>query len=168
MIQRRNADNTATNDYNTRLIFFFFSSYFYYTLVLRGRFQTLNELADKPDSVKDDHPSGSVVTGALLRPTRNVSREQRYSCLVLLRTGFTVPRTVTDTCGALLPHLFTLTRTQGAPAVCFLRHFPSPYGARALPGVVLCGVRTFLFVTSDRLANSVLIIPCKHVNRLKF
>jgi len=29
-------------------------------------------------------------------------------------------------------------------AVCFLLHFPSPCGARALPGILPCGVRTFL------------------------
>src|SRR5690606_1935675 len=29
-------------------------------------------------------------------------------------------------------------------AVCFLLHFPSPYDARALPGTLPCGARTFL------------------------
>src|SRR3954468_18397792 len=67
--------------------------------------------------------------------------------------------------GALLPHLFTLTRRRpsgsgeasplrGLPrrstrsvrrrAVCFLCHFPSSHPDRALPGALPCGVRTFL------------------------
>jgi len=50
--------------------------------------------------------------------------------------------------GALLPHLFTLTRlrppSERRQAVCFLCHFPSGYPDRALPGALPCGVRTFL------------------------
>ena len=60
---------------------------------LIGILLEISELACKPDSVRDDHSSGSVVTDTLLRPTRNASREQRtHSCLVLLQTGFTMPR----------------------------------------------------------------------------
>ena len=53
--------------------------------------------------------------------------------------------------GALLPHLFTLTHLRSRPcglelrrAVYFLCHFPSGCPARALPGALPCGVRTFL------------------------
>ncbi len=50
--------------------------------------------------------------------------------------------------GALLPHPFTLACSppdeEGSSAVCSLRHFPSPLGARALPGILPCGARTFL------------------------
>src|SRR4051812_14258796 len=50
--------------------------------------------------------------------------------------------------GALLPHLFTLTRLRTRSvrrrAVCFLCHFPSSHPDRALPGALPCGVRTFL------------------------
>src|SRR5262245_54272867 len=63
--------------------------------------------------------------------------------------------------GALLPHLFTLTRPAGPKgpalhavgrvfsdppdqAVCFLCHCPSGCPDRALPGALPCGVRTFL------------------------
>ena len=48
--------------------------------------------------------------------------------------------------GALLPHRFTLAcATRGRPsAVYSLLHFPSPRDARALPGTLPCGARTFL------------------------
>ena len=51
--------------------------------------------------------------------------------------------------GALLPHLFTLTRMAtlkraAIRAVCFLCHCPSGCPDRALPGALPCGVRTFL------------------------
>lgn len=46
-----------------------------------------------------------------------------------------------QTCGALLPHLFTLT---GKPAVCSLWHYPSDHSGRALPAILPCGARTFL------------------------
>ena len=44
--------------------------------------------------------------------------------------------------GALLPHLFTLTRARRA--VCFLWHFPWARAPQALPGTLPCGARTFL------------------------
>src|SRR5690606_16110878 len=48
--------------------------------------------------------------------------------------------------GALLPHPFTLAcaPSRGPSAVCSLLHFPSPCDARALPGTLPCGARTFL------------------------
>ena len=57
--------------------------------------------------------------------------------------------------GALLPHLFTLTRIVGLStgstrAVCFLWHFPSARAGLALPTTVPCPVRTFL--TPERTA----------------
>ena len=44
--------------------------------------------------------------------------------------------------GALLPHLFTLTRARRA--VCFLWHCPWARAPQALPGTLPCGARTFL------------------------
>ncbi len=41
-------------------------------------------------------------------------------------------------------HPLPLAREGGVMAVYFLLHFPSPHGARALPGTLPCGVRTFL------------------------
>jgi len=47
--------------------------------------------------------------------------------------------------GGLLPHRFTLTQVVlAAWAVCFLWHFPRGFPHRVLPGVLLCGARTFL------------------------
>src|SRR6185295_1647112 len=52
-------------------------------------------------------------------------------------------------CGALLPHLFTLTHLRSPfgelrRAVYFLCHCPSSCPDRELPGALPCGVRTFL------------------------
>ena len=68
-----------------------------------------------------------------------------------------------DKRGALLPHLFTLTRLRTRTfrsscfgvAVCFLCHFPSGCPDRVLPGALPCGVRTFLatFRPRDRLSR---------------
>src|SRR5437588_7845 len=58
--------------------------------------------------------------------------------------------------GALLPHLFTLTRRSARSArrraVYFLCHYPSGHPDRALPGALPCGVRTFL--SPSRLLRS--------------
>ena len=58
-----------------------------------------------------------------------------------------------DKRGALLPHLFTLTR-QRLEAVYFLCHFPSGHPDRVLPGTLLCGVRTFLSAYSLRINST--------------
>ncbi len=39
--------------------------------------------------------------------------------------------------------MFPVQKNKGG-AVCFLWHFPSPFGDRAFPGALPCGVRTFL------------------------
>ncbi|EAQ07032.1 hypothetical protein SKA53_01511 [Yoonia vestfoldensis SKA53] len=44
--------------------------------------------------------------------------------------------------GGLLPHRFTFSPLY--EVVCSLWRFPWGYPRRALPGTVLCGVRTFL------------------------
>ncbi len=51
--------------------------------------------------------------------------------------------------GALLPHLFTLTRE--TLAVYFLWHFPWAYTLQALPGALSEGARTFLCLERQRL-----------------
>ena len=41
---------------------------------------------------------------------------------------------------------------------CFLLHWSSPYGGRALPAIALCGVRTFLYPKgSDKLIYPTLL-----------
>lgn len=54
-----------------------------------------------------------------------------------------MPGIVAVSRGGLLHRLFTLTRRKER-AVCFLRHFPSPLGARLLTGALSCEARTFL------------------------
>jgi len=57
---------------------------------------------NKPGSVLDNHSSGTIVTDRLEQPTREPARDRRRASrpmlpyLVLLRAGFTVPRTVTS------------------------------------------------------------------------
>ena len=59
--------------------------------------------------------------------------------------GVCLARLVTQSAGALLPHRFTLTASDGsAAAVYFLLHFPWPRGRWALPTTVPYGARTFL------------------------
>jgi hypothetical protein len=133
--------------------------------------------------VDDNHSSRPGITGGLERPTRRLRTGRPLSpahrsasarrlpiwpCSV---RGFACHLSY-DRRGALLPHLFTLTRLRprsfdlglrrGKPsracpdeargakrrersrAVCFLCHCPSSCPDRALPGALPCGVRTFL------------------------
>ena len=54
-------------------------------------------MTDKPGSVVDNHSSGTLVTKGLKQPTRIQLRAATLdSYLVLLRVGFTLPRTVTS------------------------------------------------------------------------
>jgi len=73
--------------------------------------------------------------------------------LALLRTGFTLPRTVARRAVRSYRTISPLPvdRTLPAPsAVCFLWHFPSAHAAQALPGVLPCGARTFLHARAQR------------------
>ena len=108
---------------------------------------------NKPSSVPDarapgeDHSSGTAVAGGLVRPTRDSDGAGRSSSPTWPCSGWGLP---CDRChqrpGALLPHPFTLAcaASRRPSAVCSLWHFPSPRGARALPGTLPCGARTFL------------------------
>jgi len=53
---------------------------------------------------------------------------------------------------SVAPHRVYLISLQPY-CTCFLLHWSSPYGGRALPAIVLCGVRTFLYLIggSDKL-----------------
>ena len=106
-----------------------------------------NEWIDKPNSVADGHLSGMPVTRHLKRPTRRSGDAGSISLLIWSCSGRGLPCPgCHQPSGGLLPHPFTLacSRRIGTSAVCFLRHFPSPYGALALPSVLPYGVRTFL------------------------
>ena len=81
-------------------------------------------------------PYGSV------RPTRSLERAVLVQLLTWSCTRRGLPcRPHYCGRGELLPRHFTLTP---CGAVSFLLHFPSPRGARVLPGTLPCGVRTFL------------------------
>ena len=99
------------------------------------------------------HSSRTTVTGRLEQPTRGLGRA--VLCRLLSETA----RPPTRPCsrwglprrrryrrrGGLLPRRFTLTwRAEAGQAVCSLLHFPWRSRHRALPGIVLCGARTFL------------------------
>src|SRR5688572_14466706 len=128
--------------------------------------------ASRPEALRrDDHSSRPGIARGLKRPTRRqrtgrpfgaTFRGQANRALVGMRRcrpiwscsvrGFACHHRYRRR-GALLPHLFTLTppplaRPCGPAsfggAVFFLCHYPSDCSARALPGALPSGVRTFL------------------------
>ena len=114
------------------------------------------EWAGKPDSVEDDHLSGTAVTDGLTRADPSDGRaglNRSYS--PLLQVGFAKPSRRRDA-GALLPHRFSFSPAS-AGEFSFLWHFPSRHRALPLAGTLPCGVRTFLtriVCARDRLAHS--------------
>ncbi len=116
------------------------------TLTLKIKNAEKNKLAGKPDSVLDSHSSRPWITPWLKQPTR-FQREQRHTepYLVLLRVGFTSPHTVASSAVRSYRTISTLPVNLAIPsAVYFLLHLPSACAAQALPGTLLCEVRTFL------------------------
>jgi len=103
---------------------------------------------NKPNSVSgdpdDDHSSRMTVTRHLQRPTRKLraGHPQSLPYLVLLRMGFAwlpvLPREPVSS------YLTVSPLPSFQKAVCFLLRFPQGYPHRALPGILPCGVRTFL------------------------
>ena len=116
--------------------------------------------------------SSSGLPGSRWRagPARGIDRATessgRIHCFLLdlAPGGVCLARLVAQPAGELLPHRFTLTAPtlaacppKGEPsrqdigaAVCFLLHFPGPYGRWALPTTMSCGARTFLPPTPHR------------------
>ena len=122
----------------------------------------------------DGHFSGRTIARPLKRSTRKSiagrtsPRERpselnrpaaiRFFLLDLAPSGVCLAKPVTRPAGELLPHRFTLTaRVYPAflagrrsmsrkirEAVCFLLHFPWPFGRWALPTTLSYGARTFL------------------------
>ena len=148
----------------------------------------------------NDHSSRPVIAHWLRRPTRWLGRAVlRNACasgrrlatpaappyLVLLRAGFCLPPTLPPArCALTAPfHPYPSTRRlrTSLGAVYFLCHCPSSCPARALPGALPFGVRTFLSPrhyagtavtgSSDRLADcdSTIISYCPRstVSRLR-
>jgi len=113
------------------------------------------ESADKPGSVVDNHSSGTTVTDGLKQPTRKRPRARHMlPYLVLLRMGFTLPRSVTTR--AVRSYRTISPLPSRSRAVYFLWHFPWARAPQALPGILPAGARTFLPLqaVSDCLADS--------------
>lgn len=106
------------------------------------------EWACKPDSVEDDHLSGTGIAPGLMRAYPSDDRaglDRSYS--PLLRVGFAKPPCHHDA-GALLPHRFSFSAAEATES-SFLWHFPSGRPALPLAGTLPCGVRTFLTNLED-------------------
>src|SRR3712207_3273487 len=71
--------------------------------------------------------------------------------LALLRVGFTMPLPLPGARCALTAPFHPCLCPRGPSAVCSLLHFPSPLGARALPGTLPGGARTFRDTEVPRL-----------------
>jgi len=107
-----------------------------------------NKPSSVPTEVGEDHFSGTVVTDDLERPTRDSDGAGHPSSLFGLAPGGVCH--ATSVTGRPVRPYRTLSplpvpRGEAGPsAVCSLLHFPSPHDARALPGTLPCGARTFL------------------------
>ena len=113
------------------------------------------ESADKPGSVMDNHSSGTTVTDSLKQPTRKRPRARHMlPYLVLLRMGFTLPRSVATR--AVRSYRTISPLPSRSRAVYFLWHFPWARAPQALPGTLSAGARTFLPTqrSGDCLASS--------------
>ena len=99
---------------------------------------------NKPDSVFDNHLSGTTVTRCLKRLTRKRKRTTSYLVFLfrLAPDGVYLADFLSKTTGGLLHRLFTLTCIK--QAVCFLWHFPLGFPKQPLAAILSCGVRTFL------------------------
>jgi len=95
----------------------------------------------KPNSVYAAIYLGLLSPEGSLRPTRSLERAVLSGCLLGLAPGG-VYHAVSITANAVSSYL-TISPLP-FQAVSFLLHFPSPHGARVLPGTLPCGVRTFL------------------------
>jgi hypothetical protein len=87
--------------------------------------------------------SPSPVSSSSL-PGTQTERAAPRPCLALLRVGFTMPLPLPVARCALTTPFHPCLCPRGPSAVCSLLHFPSPHDARALPGTLPCGARTFL------------------------
>ena len=134
-----------------------------YPAELRAR---IDGEANKPSSVPgepgEDHFSGTDVAAGLVQPTRDCEEPESFAgratprhCLALLRVGLAVPRLLPAArCALTAPFHPCLCPRRGPSAVCFLLRFPSPRDARALPGTLPCGARTFLDARGRRGPHS--------------
>ena len=129
---------------------------------LGRRVSARNKPSSVPTEMGEDHFSGTVVTDDLERPTRDSDGAGHPSSLFgLAPSGVCHATSVT---GRPVRSYRTVSplpvprREAGPSAVCSLLHFPSPHGARALPGTLPFGARTFLRqgVRQSRLPAAIL------------
>jgi len=94
-----------------------------------------------------DHSSRTTVARRLKQPTRRLERAALVApaYVALLPMGFALPLALPRARWALTPPFHPCRRSrEQATAVSFLWHSPRRFRHRALPGIVLCGARTFL------------------------
>lgn len=106
--------------------------------------------AYKPGSVEDSHSSRRPVTWPLKQPTRE-QREPRHRSPIWSCSGWGL--TCRFRCrlrGALLPHLFTLTRSRKIRRFVFCGTFPEVTLAGRYPAPFFHGARTFLALRRGR------------------
>jgi hypothetical protein len=98
-----------------------------------------------PRSRGEDHFSGTAVADGLEQPTRDSDGAGRSSSPIWPCSGWGLPcHPVTGGAVRSYRTVSPLPVPRGPSAVCSLLHFPSPRDARALPGTLPCGARTFL------------------------
>lgn len=105
------------------------------------------------------HSSRAAIAGRLEQPTRVLGRvslrelsfpfgperHRTHAYVALLPMGSALPLLLPGTRWALTPPFHPcLPRFESGQVVSSLLHFPSRSRDRALPGIVLCGARTFL------------------------
>ncbi len=86
----------------------------------------------------------TLPTGSSDLPGTRMERAAPRPCLVLLRVGFAKRFPLPGTRCALTAPFHPYLCPEGPSAVCSLWHFPSAFAARALPGTLPFGARTFL------------------------
>ena len=111
----------------------------------------LFRLVYKPYSVEEAHLSWQIVTDLLMRSTRKSNEPSKlFSLFDLAPDGGYLAVSVTKHAGGLLHHLFSLTFIN---AVCLCGPIQKLSPLQVLPGILLCGVRTFLTLIRARASN---------------
>jgi hypothetical protein len=90
------------------------------------------------------HPTPRCGLPGTLQPLDRSARATPRPCLALLRVGFAMPPLLPEARWSLTPPFHPCLCPRGPSAVSSLLHFPSHCCARALPGTLPCGARTFL------------------------
>lgn len=109
-----------------------------------------NWQTDKPNSVVNGHSSRRTVADTLKQPTRVLGGQPIEHLFGLATSGVYLAMSCCQSCGALLPHRFTLTHIiEEVWAVYSLLHLSSDCSAQPLAGTLPCVVRTFLSLIAN-------------------